>query len=93
LPAQAATPKDTLVLAAAFDDIVSLDPAEAFEISTGEITGNCYERLISFVVADPSKLLGNLAQAWKRSAYGKTYSLDIKPGRCFAAGQDPGLHP
>jgi len=36
LPAlHAATPKDTLVVAAAFDDIISLDPAETFEISTG----------------------------------------------------------
>ena len=93
MPAQVATPKDTLVLAAAFDDIISLDPAGAFEISTVEITGNCYERLISFDVADPSKLLGNLAQALKLSANGKTYSLDIKPGRSFAAGHDPGLHP
>ena len=31
--AVAATPKDTLVIALAFDDIISLDPAEAFEIS------------------------------------------------------------
>ncbi|MCX7243068.1 MAG: hypothetical protein NTV64_04690, partial [Polaromonas sp.] len=36
-PVQAATPKDTLVVAAAFDDIISLDPAEAFEISAGEL--------------------------------------------------------
>ena len=39
-PAVAGTPKDTLVLAAAFDDVITMDPAEAFEISTGEILGN-----------------------------------------------------
>ncbi|MBL8346219.1 MAG: hypothetical protein JNN03_12315, partial [Rubrivivax sp.] len=52
LPAwvQAATPKDTLVIAMAFDDIITLDPAEAFEISAGEIMGNCYERLIRYDV-------------------------------------------
>jgi ABC-type oligopeptide transport system substrate-binding subunit len=86
LPLQAATPKDTLVQAAAFDDIISLDPAEAFEISTGEVTGNCYERLLGFDPADPSRLLGDLAQAWKVSADGKTYSFDLKPGRRFASG-------
>ena len=31
--ALAGTPKDTLVVALAFDDIITLDPAEAFEIS------------------------------------------------------------
>ena len=41
-PLRAATPKDSLVLATAFDDIITLDPAEAFEISTGELTGNSY---------------------------------------------------
>ncbi len=83
---QAATPKDTLVLAAAFDDIISVDPAEAFEISTGEITGNTYERLISFDPAQPDKLLGELAQSWSVSPDGKTYSFQIKPGRRFASG-------
>ena len=86
LPLLAATPKDTLVLAAAFDDIISLDPAEAFEISTGEVTGNCYERLISFDPAEPAKLRGELAQSWSVSADGKTYSFVLKPGRRFASG-------
>jgi peptide/nickel transport system substrate-binding protein len=40
MTAQAATPKDTLVVAFAFDDIITMDPAEAFEISAGEIMGN-----------------------------------------------------
>jgi peptide/nickel transport system substrate-binding protein len=40
LPLHAATPKDTLVLAMAFDDLISLDPAEAFEISAGEMLGS-----------------------------------------------------
>jgi hypothetical protein len=39
---QAATPADTLVLAWAFDDMITLDPGEAFEISTGEFIGNTY---------------------------------------------------
>ncbi len=86
LPLQAATPKDTLVLAAAFDDIISLDPAEAFEISTGEVTGNSYERLLGFDPANPAKLLGDLAQRWQVSPDGKTYSFDLKPGRRFASG-------
>ncbi len=53
-PALAATPKDTLVEAFAFDDIITMDPAESFEISAGEIMGNSYDRLIRFDVSDPS---------------------------------------
>ena len=82
----AATPKDTLVLAAAFDDIISLDPAEAFEISAGELMGNCYERLLRYDVSDPSKLLADLATTWKVSADGQTYSFDLRPGMRFASG-------
>ena len=72
LPLAAATPKDTLVLAFAFDDIISLDPAEAFELSAGELMGNGYDRLLRYDVNDPSKLLPDLAQKWSVSADGKT---------------------
>ena len=55
-PAFAATPKDTLVITWAMDDIITMDPGEAFEISAGEIMGNAYDRLIRYDVNDPSKL-------------------------------------
>ena len=74
---QAATPKDTLVVASAFDDIISLDPAEAFEISAGELMGNGYERLLRYDVNDPSKLVADLAKTWKVSADGLTYTFEL----------------
>ncbi len=86
LPLWAVTPKDTLVVALAFDDIISLDPAEAFEISAGEVMGNAYDRLIRYEVSDPSKLLPDLAKSWKVSADGKTYSFELRPGVKFASG-------
>ena len=82
----AATPKDTLVLAMAFDDIITLDPAEAFEISAGELMGNAYDRLMRYDVNDPSKLLPDVAKSWTLSADGKTYSFELKPGLKFASG-------
>ncbi|WP_394790397.1 ABC transporter substrate-binding protein [Rhodoferax sp.] len=85
-PAIAATPKDTLVLAFAFDDIITMDPAEAFEISAGEIMGNTYDRLVRLDLSDPSKLLSDLAKSWAISADGKTYSFELKPGLKFASG-------
>lgn len=85
-PVQAATPKDTLVLAAAFDDIITMDPAETFELSGGEVLGNAYDRLIRFDVKDPTKLSGDIAKSWTVSADGKTFSFEIKPGLKFASG-------
>jgi peptide/nickel transport system substrate-binding protein len=90
LPLRAATPKDTLVLAMAFDDIISLDPAESFEISAGELMGNCYERLLRYDVKDPSKLLPDLAKAWSVSADGKIFTFEIRPGLSFASGNPLG---
>ena len=85
-PAWAATPKDTLVVALAFDDIITMDPAEAFEISAGEIMGNTYDRLVRLDVNEPSKLVGDGAKAWTTSADGKTITFDINPGQKFASG-------
>src|SRR3982750_3606968 len=75
MPAFAATPKDTLVVAFAFDDIITMDPAEAFELSAGEIMGNTYDRLVRLDVNDPSKLVGDVAKSWNVSADGKTYTF------------------
>ena len=41
--AQAATPADTLVIAKQIDDLISLDPAEAYELSGIEVLANSYE--------------------------------------------------
>ena len=59
------TPKDTLVIGKAIDDIISLDPAEAFEFSGGEVNGNCYERLVVPNPEMPSEITGELAESWE----------------------------
>jgi peptide/nickel transport system substrate-binding protein len=84
--ALAATPKDTLVIAFAFDDIISLDPAEVFELSGGEIMGNTYDRLLRLDINDPSKLVADVAKSWTVSPDGKTYNFEIKSGLKFASG-------
>jgi peptide/nickel transport system substrate-binding protein len=85
-PAHAATPADTLVLAWAIDDIITLDPAESFEISAGEMMGNSYDRLVRFDPADPSNIYGDIAESWTVSDDGKTFTFKIKPGLKFASG-------
>ena len=82
----AATPQDTLVVTWAIDDIITMDPGEAFEISAGEVMGNTYDRLLRYDVNDPSKLVPDIAKSWNVSPDGKTYTFEIKPGLKFASG-------
>ncbi|MCO5731761.1 ABC transporter substrate-binding protein [Rhizobium sp. SSA_523] len=82
----AATPADTLVEALAIDDIISLDPAEAFELSTAEVTANSYSLLVTLDPSDTSKVVGDLADSWTVSDDGMTYTFKLKPDVKFASG-------
>ena len=84
--AYAATPKDTLVEGFSFDDIISMDPAEAYELSAAEMTGNSYSLLVRLNTADTSKIEGDLAQSWTVSDDHLTYTFKLKPGLKFASG-------
>jgi len=84
--APAGTPRDTLVMAHAIDDIITLDPAEIFEFSGAEYAGNTYDRLIGYDVNDVAKLFGVVAESWTLSADGKAYTFKIRPGIVFASG-------
>ncbi|RCS24381.1 ABC transporter substrate-binding protein [Phyllobacterium salinisoli] len=85
-PAWTATPQDTLVIAFAFDDIITLDPAESFELSTGEILGNSYDRLVRLDINDTSNVTKDIAESWTVSEDGLTYTFKIKPDLKFASG-------
>jgi peptide/nickel transport system substrate-binding protein len=82
----AATPKDTLVEGFSFDDIISMDPAEAYELSAAEVTGNSYSLLVRLNIADTSKIEGDLAQSWTVSDDHLTYTFKLKPDLKFASG-------
>jgi peptide/nickel transport system substrate-binding protein len=82
----AVTPKDTLVVARNIEDIVSLDPAEAFEFSSGEMVANTYERLIRYDVKDPAQLRPGLASAWKPAPDGKSIEFTLRPQAVFESG-------
>ncbi|MCW8175461.1 ABC transporter substrate-binding protein [Verminephrobacter aporrectodeae subsp. tuberculatae] len=85
-PALAATPKDTLVIALGVDDVITLDPAEAFETTTGEIMGNTYDRLVRLDVKDPTQLVADVATSWTVSPDGRTYTFELRSGLKFASG-------
>jgi len=85
-PSFAQTPRDTVVMAKQIDDIISLDPAEVFEFSGSEVTGNIYDRLVNYDVNDPSRIVGQLAESWSASADGMTYTFKLKPNLKFHSG-------
>ncbi|MFC5760785.1 MULTISPECIES: ABC transporter substrate-binding protein [unclassified Rhizobium] len=82
----AETPKDTLVEGFAIDDIITMDPGEAFELSTAEVTSNTYSLLVRLDMNDTSKVKGDLAESWTVSDDGLTYTFKLKPGLKFASG-------
>ncbi len=49
--------QDTLVIAKQIDDIISLDPAEAYELSGIEVIANTYDRIMQFEPTDINKLV------------------------------------
>jgi peptide/nickel transport system substrate-binding protein len=85
-PAFAVTPADTLVEGFAIDDIITMDPGEAFELSTAEVTSNTYDLLVRLDLNDTSKIVGDLAESWTVSDDGLTYTFKLKQGLKFASG-------
>ena len=63
--AEAATPKDTVVIASQIDDLITLDPGEEYEISGQILVSNIYDRLVRYEAEDLTKLVGAVAESWR----------------------------
>ncbi len=86
LSAQAAPPKDTFVMAKDISDIITLDPAEVFEFTGGEIIANIYDRLMMFEPENLKTLVGGVAESWVIGDGGKSITFTIRPGMTFHSG-------
>ena len=84
--AQAATPSNTFVMAKDIADIITMDPAEVFELTTGEIIANVYDRVMMFEPEDLQTLVGGVVQSWEVSTDGKTITFEMRPGLKFHSG-------
>ncbi len=84
--ALAQTPKDTVVMAKQIDDIISLDPAEAFEFSGVEVVTNVYDKLIGIDLAKNNALTPELAESWIVSPDNLTYTFKLRKGVKFHSG-------
>ncbi len=82
----AATPADVLVVAANIDDIVSIDPAEAYEFSSGEYVTQTYDRLVQYDAPDVKALAAGLATEWTADDANKTITFTLRDGVKFSSG-------
>ena len=60
----AETPPNLLVVAQNIDDIVAIDPAQAYEFTSGELVTNLYDRLVQYDAEDTTTLAPGLATDW-----------------------------
>ncbi|WP_102223685.1 ABC transporter substrate-binding protein [Acidimangrovimonas sediminis] len=83
----AKTPANMLVIAQRIDDMITLDPAESYELSSGDLTRNVYDKLVAF---DPADLKAgykpSLATKWDVSKDGKTITFTIRKDVKFHSG-------
>jgi peptide/nickel transport system substrate-binding protein len=82
----AATPPNTLVVAQGLDDIVSLDPAEANELSSIQTVPSLYQRLVQADREDPAKVIPVLAESWQGDAANKKLTVKLRPDAKFSSG-------
>src|SRR5437899_9215390 len=78
----------TLVYYADVSDLISLDPAIAYEFSGVLLVHNAYETLVKFEGADLSNIKPALAQSWDIKDAGANWELTfkLKSGGKFASG-------
>src|SRR5213594_2430407 len=85
---QAGGAANTLVYYADVSDLISLDPAIAYEFSGVLLVHNAYETLVKFEGADLSNIKPGLAQSWDIKDAGANWDLTfkLKSGGKFASG-------
>lgn len=77
----AATPDNTLVIAQNIDDIVAIDPAQAYEFTSGELATNIYDRLVQYDAEDPTVLAPGLASDWQIDEDAKTITFTLRDAK------------
>ena len=80
------TPDDVLVVAQNIDDIVALDPAQAYEFTSSEYAANVYDRLVQYDAEDTTELVGGLAESWEIDTEAKTITFTLRDGVTFHSG-------
>jgi peptide/nickel transport system substrate-binding protein len=77
---------DVLVVGMATSDIISLDPAKAFEFSGVGIEVQIYDRLLDFPAGKFDEPELSLAESWNVSEDGKVWTFKLREGIKFHSG-------
>jgi len=87
--ANAAIPKDTLVIGANTGGLATNDPGVTFQTLANAINGNIYARLVKLTIKDKQYIIvPDLAEHWEVAPDGKTLTFHLRKGLVFANG-DP----
>ncbi|MEM7565913.1 MAG: ABC transporter substrate-binding protein [Pseudomonadota bacterium] len=84
--ALADTPDGLLIVAQNIDDIVAIDPAQAYEFTSGELVTNVYDRLVQYDAEDTTTLAPGLATEWSIDETAKTITFTMREGATFHSG-------
>ena len=85
--ANAATPPNTIVIAMQIDDIISFDPAQAYEFADIEAGANIYRKLVTPDLEHLSTIGPDLAERWDISSDGKTFTFHLTGNALFPSGK------
>ena len=88
----AETPKGIISIAMQIDDIISFDPAEAYEFSDSEVDANCYRKLVKPDPKDPGKIIGDVAEKWEVTPDGLTFTFHLRNDALFDSGKPVTAH-
>jgi ABC-type transport system substrate-binding protein len=76
----------TVYTKVSYGDPETLDPARAYDTSAGEVIQNVYETLVFYDGGATDKFVPQLAESWKTSDDGKTWTFTIRKGVKFHNG-------
>jgi len=85
--AQAATPKDTLVMAWNLDALITFDPAQIAEVNGNDIISNVCDPLVNYDLKDVSKIVPGTAASWSTSPDGLTLTFKLRDDLKFPSGR------
>jgi len=77
---------NTVILANDVQDIITLDPARAYEVTNLTVFHAVYETLVNVPAADLTALEPGLAESWDISEDGLTYTFHLRDGVTFVSG-------
>jgi peptide/nickel transport system substrate-binding protein len=82
----AAQGDNTVIVAQDVQDVITLDPARAYEVTNLTIFHAVYETLINVPADDLTALEPGLAESWDVSDDGLVYTFHLVPGVTFTSG-------